>query len=219
MEHLCFRIVQKRRQRHRKSHPQLRPIHDELEQEKLFIYSTYPSTTRAGSASSSMGPTPISKSPMFRGRPVLYPLGDLSTFDSADLNENQNEQEYYGVVSYQKSTDQFSMLASAFYRYGQIFISRPTRWETCMLQGVGGRNTQFAIRPSGLQMDSIVHPQRSAHRSRRGLIADYTVERNDTNTSVFPGRSQHRRAVIHHSRVHRGRHAQQRSGGGSLSPG
>lgn len=163
--------------------PSYRPIHDELEQEKLFIYSTYTidDTSRLGFIFN--GSDADFQIPNVPGSPTLYPLGNLTTFNPADLNENQNEQEYYGDISYQKSTDQFSMLASAFYRYGQIFF-QPDPVGDLMLLGAAGEilNTYST---SGLQVDSsyILNDQ---HTLRAGLIADYTVERNDTNTGVFP---------------------------------
>jgi outer membrane receptor for ferrienterochelin and colicin len=111
-----------------------------------------------------------------------FSIGSLSTFDSSVLDENQNEQEYYGVVSYQKTADQYSVLASAFYRYGQIHFT-PDPVGDLLLQGVAGEIlNSFAT--SGVQVDSsyIINGQ---HTLRTGLIADYTVERNNTNTSVF----------------------------------
>src|ERR1035438_3660515 len=43
-----------------------------------------------------------------------------TNFDSATLNENQNEQNYYGVVAYQKPAGDFNMKAAAFGRVSTV---------------------------------------------------------------------------------------------------
>ncbi|MGA2440654.1 MAG: TonB-dependent receptor [Tepidisphaeraceae bacterium] len=162
--------------------PSYRPIHDDTDQEKLFVYATYHIDDTSRLSFIVNGSDADFQIPNIPNVPVAFPIGNDSTFDSSVENENQNEQEYYGVVSYQKSVDQFSLLASAFFRYGQIhFVPDPVG--DLMLQGVAGEVlNSFAT--SGLQVDGsyIINDQ---HTLRAGLIADYTVERNNTNTSVF----------------------------------
>ncbi|HEX4055901.1 MAG TPA: TonB-dependent receptor [Tepidisphaeraceae bacterium] len=162
--------------------PSVRPIHDDTDQEKLFVYSTYHIDDTSRLSFMVNGSNADFQIPNIPGVPPAFSIGSLSTFDSADLNENQNEQEYYGVVSYQKSVDQFSLLASAFYRYGQIHFT-PDPVGDLLLQGVAGEILN-SYSTSGLQMDGsyILNDQ---HTLRAGLIADYTVERNNTNTGVF----------------------------------
>jgi outer membrane receptor protein involved in Fe transport len=162
--------------------PSFRPIHDDTDQEKLFVYSTYHIDDTSRLSFILNGSNANFQIPNIPDVPPAFSIGNLSTFDSADLNENQNEQEYYGVVSYQKTVDQFSLLASAFYRYGQIHFT-PDPVGDLILQGVAGEILN-SYTTSGLQVDSsyILNDQ---HTLRAGLIADYTVERNNTNTSVF----------------------------------
>lgn len=162
--------------------PSERPIHDETDQQRLFGYASYhiDDTSRfnffinAANADFQIPNVP-NVAPAFT-------LGNDSYFNSADLNENQNEQEYYGVMSYQKSTDQYSVLASAFYRYGQIHFT-PDPIGDLIMQGVAGEILN-SYSTSGLQIDSS-YDLTDQHTLRAGLIADYTVERNDTNTNVF----------------------------------
>jgi hypothetical protein len=163
--------------------PSFRPIHDDTDQEKLFVYSTYHIDDTSRLSFIVNWSNADFQIPNISGVAPAFSIGDISTFDSATLNENQNEQEYYGVVSYQKSVDQFSLLASAFYRYGQIHFT-PDPVGDLILQGVAGEILN-SYSTTGLQTDGsyILNDQ---HTLRTGLIADYTVERNDTNTSVFP---------------------------------
>jgi len=162
--------------------PSFRPIHDDTEQEKLFVYSTYHIDDTSRLSFIVNGSNADFQIPNTPGVAPAFSIGNLSTFDSAAENENQNEQEYYGVVSYQKSVDQFSLLASAFYRYGQIHFT-PDPIGDLLLQGVAGEILN-SYSTSGLQVDSsyVLNDQ---HTLRAGLIADYTVERNNTNTGVF----------------------------------
>ncbi|MGD0462838.1 MAG: TonB-dependent receptor [Tepidisphaeraceae bacterium] len=162
--------------------PSFRPIHDDTEQEKLFVYSNYHIDDTSRLSFIVNGSNADFQIPNTPDVPPAFSIGSLSTFDSADENENQNEQEYYGVVSYQKSVDQFSLLASAFYRYGQIHFT-PDPIGDLLLQGVAGEILN-SYSTSGLQVDSsyVLNDQ---HTLRAGLIADYTVERNNTNTGVF----------------------------------
>jgi outer membrane receptor protein involved in Fe transport len=162
--------------------PSFRPLHDDTDQEKLFVYSTYHIDDTSRLSFILNGSNANFQIPNIPDVTPAFSIGNLSTFDFADLNENQNEQEYYGVVSYQKTVDQFSLLASAFYRYGQIHFT-PDPVGDLILQGVAGEILN-SYTTSGLQVDSsfILNDQ---HTLRAGLIADYTVERNNTNTSVF----------------------------------
>jgi len=163
--------------------PDLRPIHDDTDQQRLFVDATYHIDDTSRLTFLINAANADFQIPNVPNVPPAFTLGTDSTFNSADLNETQSEQEYFGVASYQKSVDQFSVLASAFYRYGQIhFLPDPVG--DMILQGVAGEilNTYST---SGLQVDSSYNVN-DQHTLRAGLIADYTVERNGTNTNVFP---------------------------------
>ena len=47
----------------------------------------------------------------------------VSTFNSAGLNENQNEQNYYGVVAYQKSLEDFNLQVAPFGRVSTVHFT------------------------------------------------------------------------------------------------
>jgi len=163
--------------------PNERAIHDETDQQRLFVYATYHIDDTSRLSFFVNGANADFQIPNIPNVPPAFTLGSDSLFNSADLNENQNEQEYYGVVSYQKSTDEYSVLASAFYRYGQIHFT-PDPVGDLIMQGVAGEILN-SYSTSGLQIDGS-YDLNEQHTLRAGLITDYTVERNDTNTNVFP---------------------------------
>lgn len=124
--------------------------------------------------------------PATAGLPALYPLAghpNALHADSAGIDENQNEQQYYAVLAYQKSTDKFSMQAAYFSQYGGIHFT-PDAVNDLIFQGVAGEvhNNYFT---NGLQEDMsyILNDQ---HTIRAGFVADFVSERLDTNTNVFP---------------------------------
>jgi outer membrane receptor protein involved in Fe transport len=160
-----------------------RPIHDDTDQQKLFIYAAYHIDDTSRFSFFVNASNADFQIPNVADVPPAFTFGTESFFNSADLNENQNEQEYYGVASYQKSTDEYSVLASAFYRYGQLHFT-PDPIGDMIMQGVASEvlNTYAT---DGFQIDSSYHLN-DQNIVRAGAIADYTVERNDTNTDVFP---------------------------------
>ncbi|HVX84881.1 MAG TPA: TonB-dependent receptor [Phycisphaerae bacterium] len=162
-------------------------LHDYTDQEKFFSYLNYrfDSETRvslllnASYATFQLPDTP-GLTPLFSlaGQPA-----NGAAADSRLVNENQNEQEYYTVLSFQKTLDNFSFQASAFSRYGLLdFV--PDFQNDLIFQGVAGQVYNNFV-TNGLQFDSslILNDQ---HTLRAGLLLDYTTENLDTQTAVFP---------------------------------
>ena len=50
-------------------------------------------------------------------------MASRTSFDSAKLNENQNEQNYYGVATYQKSAGDLNFQVSAFGRESSVHFT------------------------------------------------------------------------------------------------
>ena len=102
---------------------------------------------------------------------------------SADLNQNQNEQDYYSVLSYQKNSDAVSLQISGYTRYGQITYNGDAVRDL-IFQGVSG-HVFNSFQTNGIQADlsNILNDQ---HTIRAGFLADYTSEQLFTNTSLFP---------------------------------
>jgi outer membrane receptor protein involved in Fe transport len=160
-------------------------IHDNTDQQHFFGYLSdrIDSTSRISLiANFSNADFQI---PDTAGLPAQYPLAghpNAAFANSAGIDENQNEQQYYTVLAYQKSTDKFSVQAAAFTQYGAIHFT-PDPVNDLIFQGVSGEvhNNYFT---NGFQLDSsyILNDQ---HTIRAGFVGDFTSERLDTNTNVF----------------------------------
>ena len=160
-----------------------RAFHDYTDQERIFAYLSYhiDDTSRLSVFTNAYyGDFEI---PDTKGVAPAFMLAGHPTSNSLNVNENQNEQEYYTVVSYQKSVDKLAYQLSAFARYGQITF-HPDAVNDLIFQGVSGAVYNNFI-TYGMQLDGsyVLNEQ---HTIRSGVIANYTQEKNDTNTGVFP---------------------------------
>ena len=112
--------------------PSHNAIHDTTDQYKSFVYASriLSDTSRVslmGSASYSNFQVPdtpgLTRHRAHVGDDVEFPRYVPATFDSSTLNENQNEQNYYGVVTYQKSAGDLNLQASVFGRNSDVHFS------------------------------------------------------------------------------------------------
>ncbi len=159
-----------------------RPLHDVTDQEKAFGYfSCRLDDTRrvalllgASYANFQIPDTP-GLAPQFR-------LAGNPSADSAAVDENQTEQNYYAVASYQQSTREVSLQLSAFVRDTDLQFS-PDPVQDLLFGGVAGTvgNSDFV---SGIQADASFAPG-DHHTLRAGLLATFDHEKLDTNTAVF----------------------------------
>ncbi|MDB5173796.1 MAG: TonB-dependent outer rane colicin receptor [Phycisphaerales bacterium] len=159
-----------------------RAIHDYTDQERLFAYLGYNIDETSRLSVFVNGYYGDFQIPDEKGLPKAFNLAGHPTADSARTDENQNEQEYYTVVAYQKTVDKLSYQISGFTRYGQINF-RPDFVNDLIFQGVaGGVYNNFLT--NGVQLDAsyIINDQ---HTLRTGLIADYTTEKLNTGSAVF----------------------------------
>jgi outer membrane receptor protein involved in Fe transport len=95
-------------------------IHDRTRQEKGFLYlsTVIDSTSRLTFMSGVSNSTfQIPNNP---GQPSNNTAFGVSSFDSAFLNEHQNEFNQFNVVAYQKSIDDIDLQLSYFNRYSQL---------------------------------------------------------------------------------------------------
>jgi outer membrane receptor protein involved in Fe transport len=112
--------------------PSSTAIHDDTDQSKAFLYasrilSDTSRVTLMGSASYSNFQVPNTPGLPVGTAPGTNPWESSGTFDSSTLNENQNEQNYYGVVTYQKSAGDLNVQASVFGRNSSVhFTPDPT---------------------------------------------------------------------------------------------
>jgi hypothetical protein len=162
-------------------------IHDVTDQFKTFLYGSYiiDDTSRVtimGSASYSNFEVPNTP-----GLPAgTSPNGDPwlpGYFNSSDLNEQQREQNYYGVIAYQKSAGNFDSQISLFGRSSDVHF-RPDQIGDVYFNGVAS-DSEKNLYSGGLQADTSY--QLTDNNTIRGgaQLLDEVVFA-DSTTSVFP---------------------------------
>jgi outer membrane receptor protein involved in Fe transport len=102
-------------------------IHDRTSQEKGFLYlSTVIDPTSRLTFMSGVSNSTF-QIPNNPGQTANFTAFGVSNFDSASLNEHQNEFNQFNVVAYQKSVDDVDLQLSYFNRYSQLhFFPDPT---------------------------------------------------------------------------------------------
>ena len=163
------------------------PIHDTTDQGKTFSYLSYilDDTSRVNvmlSASYSdfevpnTPDLPAGTSP--NGNPWVP-----GTFNSADLDENQNEQNYYGVVTYQKTAGDLNFQASVFGRNSSVHFT-PDPAGDLFFNGAAS-DVDRKLYSGGLQGDAS-YAINDQHTLRGGvMLLDEAVIANST-TTAFP---------------------------------
>jgi outer membrane receptor protein involved in Fe transport len=163
------------------------PLHDVTDQEKLFGYFShhFDQTSRLTLLLSSSDAG--FQIPDTAGLAPIYQLTGSPSADSSTANNYQTEQNYYAVLSYQKSAGNLSCQVSAFTRYTDINFS-PDPVQSLLLGGNAAQvdNSDFA---NGLQVDSS-YELGDHHTLRAGMLATYDLERLDTTSAVFPSTNQ-----------------------------
>ncbi|GAJ30371.1 TonB-dependent outer membrane colicin I receptor [Acidomonas methanolica NBRC 104435] len=172
-----------------------RAVHDVTEQEKAFSYLSYhiddvSRVTLLTSASYADFEIPNSfktfdvNSP---GYTTIYDVAGVNTHDPsmnwAKMNDSQTEQNYYAVLSYQRTTDKLNFQASPYFRYGRIDYT-PDCDRDLIYQGVSEHEVND-FTTGGMQFD-LSYEVAPHHTLRAGLLGQYTSERLDTNTLAFP---------------------------------
>jgi outer membrane receptor protein involved in Fe transport len=110
-------------------------IHDHTDQEKGFLYlsTVLDPTSRltfiSGVSNSSY------QIPNNPGQPSNFTAFGVSNFDSATLNERQNELSQFNVLAYQKSYEDIDLQLSYFNRYNQLHF-RPDPIGDLVINGV-----------------------------------------------------------------------------------
>jgi hypothetical protein len=162
-------------------------LHDYTDQEKLFSYLSYliDDTSRLsfmGSASYSnfqvpnTPGVPAGTSP--NGNPWLP-----GNFNSSALNEQQREQNYYGVLTYQKSVGDFNGQVSLFGRASGVHFT-PDQFGDVYYNGVASEVSR-KLYSTGLQADGSYELNDKHTLRGGGMLLDETVNA-DTSTLIFP---------------------------------
>ena len=142
------------------------------------------------------------------------PLG-VSQFSSAHLDENQNEQNEFAVLAYQKSAGNLNFQQSIFIRNSSILFT-PDSVGDLVFNGVSSRDDRYTL-TGGAELDAS-YQLTATNTLRGGYVALFQHASNRTVTGVFPDRRQ-RRTTFGHAR---NSEAQPGQDGGNLrflSPG
>jgi len=160
------------------------PLHDNTDQYKGFGYISYiiDDTSRISLILS--GAHSDFQIPDNPGQTPAFTLAGVPTFNSSTLNENQTEQSYFGVVTYQKKLDDLDYQVSAFSRYSGLNF-QPDQAGDLIFNGVASAVNR-GIFSNGLQGDGS-YKLNDEHTIRAGFT--FTEEHLTVNTSnlVFPG--------------------------------
>ena len=162
--------------------PSYRPIHDDTSQERGFLYLSYHLDDTSRVSLLANGSYQDFQLPNTPGVPPAFALAGVPVANSILDNENQNEQDYYGVLSYQKSADDLNLQASYFARVGQIHFV-PDIPNDLIFQGVAS-DVLNGTTTNGFQFDASYNLSKE-HTLRFGGIAEYESENLDTSTNVF----------------------------------
>ncbi|HEX3887893.1 MAG TPA: TonB-dependent receptor [Phenylobacterium sp.] len=106
----------------------------------------------------------------------------VTAFNSANLNERQQEGTSYAILSYQKTTDKFTGQASIFTRYSELRYTPDVTGEL-LFNGIAqaARKTDLSF---GTQLEG-VYKLTDTHTLRGGVIVSTDHTTSDTNSQVF----------------------------------
>ena len=116
-----------------------------------------------------------------------YTLNGRTTFDSATLDQSQQQDAWFGVTSWQHSTDRFNLQVSAFTRYAKARFLPDPQGGTLMFNGTESDLTQTS-QALGLQVDGSLKLGES-HTLRAGLFYQQDRSRSNSINRVFPADS------------------------------
>ena len=171
-------------------------IHDTTEQYKGFAYLSYvldPTSRLSFIGSASSADYELPNTPGLSAGAPSVPAGVTAVpwatflptpyFDSSALNENQNEQNYYAILAYQKSVDDFNMQVAAFGRSSSVHFC-PDQLGDLYFNGVAS-DVSRSLYGGGVQLDASY--QFSDNNTLRGgfMLVDDEVSVH-TVTTVFP---------------------------------
>ncbi|MEI9895750.1 MAG: TonB-dependent receptor [Chthoniobacter sp.] len=159
-----------------------RALHDYTEQYKGFGDISYviDSTSRLNlMLSASYSDFQIPNNP---DQPVGFTLDGVKPFNSGSLDENQHEQNYYAILSYQKSLGDLDFQFSAFTRYSGVLFTPDTTGDL-IFNGVAS-HVDRSILSNGFQLDAS-YKLGDRHTLRGGLLYTAEIATVRTNTTVF----------------------------------
>lgn len=172
------------------------PIHDTTDQYKLFTYLSYiiDDTSRISAMGGiSYVDYEVPNTPNVPGGAPSVPTNvvpvtwgsamGVSNFNSVDLNERQVEQNYYGILAYQKSVGDFNMQLAGFGRDSGVHFE-PDPIGDLFFNGTSS-DVDRTLYSWGLEFDSS-YALGDCHTIRGGWMAVDESLSSHTTTGVFP---------------------------------
>jgi len=173
------------------STPSSSAIHDHTDQYRGFAYLSYiiDDTSRlsliAGEAYNQYQiPNTPGQSAATDASGTPYVIPGLTSFNSADLNDNQREQNSFGVLAYQKTIDDFSFQLSLFNSYSAVNYSPDASGGDLFFNGESG-SLNRSVMSNGIQFDSS-YAINDAHTIRGGFQLNAQGAAQTAVTTVIP---------------------------------
>ncbi len=114
-----------------------------------------------------------------------YHLNGRTTFDSSALDQSQRQDAWFGVASWQHSTDNFNLQVAGFTRFAKARFLPDPQGGTLMFNGTESNLTQVS-RVNGAQVDASLKLGET-HTLRAGLFFQEDRSHSDSINRVFPG--------------------------------
>ena len=172
------------------------PIHDNTDQFKTFAYLSYvlDDTSRISAmGSASYADFEVPNTPGLAAGNLPTPDNTnavpwsqfmaTTNFDSTKLNERQNEQNYYGVLAYQKSVGDLNLQVAAYGRESSVHF-RPDPIGDLFFNSVAS-DVERTLYSGGLQADASYNLG-DKHTIRGGVMVLEESLSSHTTTGVFP---------------------------------
>ena len=164
------------------------PNHDQTQQGKFFTYVSKvidDESRLSVMLSSSYG---VFQVPNVNGESTYFdtnsvPNPGFPVIPSSDLNERQTEQNYYGIIAYQKTMDELNYQVSAFTRYSDALF-KPDIIGDLDYNGIASQ-VDSSIFTYGLEFDGS-YALNDQHTLRAGSIVTISQAINDNTSIVFP---------------------------------
>jgi outer membrane receptor protein involved in Fe transport len=172
-------------------------IHDTTDQYKTFVYASriLSDTSRIsiiGSASYADYQIPVNPGQQIQpqsdgntwNQMTATSVGLSGSTTPTDLNDNQNEQNYYGVVAYQKSAGDFNLQVSGFGRESSAHYTPDNIPATLFFNGGVATDENRTLYSGGVEADAS-YDLGDYHTIRGGLLGMREYVTADTTTTVF----------------------------------
>ena len=177
-------------------------IHDDTDQYKAFTDISYliDDSSRVsfiGSLSYADYQIPIDPNQ----QPVSTPPPGLGPFVPTDLNDNQNEQNYYGVLAYQKSAGDFNLQVAGYGRDSSANYVPGNIPASLFFNGGVASDEDRTLYSGGVQADAS-YDIGDSHTVRGGFMGlnEYVIA--DTTTTVFSDATGDEENIVQHNTPH-----------------